>query len=153
MGGGAGAAFLLTAAVGSGIMAERLSAGNPGLALPANAIATARALFALVTALAPVSGAHLNPAGTLVHARARLRDLRRAPPCPGVRPCTDHRGLRRCGFSAEALFSAAIHMHIEGRHLTHVAKFRDEMAPRPAELARVLRGDPRQMARGRRDRA
>ncbi len=56
VGGGAGAAFLLTAAVGSGIMAERLSAGNPGLALPANAIATARALFILPPRWRPFPG-------------------------------------------------------------------------------------------------
>jgi len=54
-------AFLLIAVVGSGIMAERLSAGNVGLALLANAIATGGALLALILAFAPHSGAHMNP--------------------------------------------------------------------------------------------
>lgn len=62
---GIGSAFLLAAIVGSGIMAERLSGGNVGLALLANAIATGAALLALITALAPWSGAHFNPVVTL----------------------------------------------------------------------------------------
>ena len=63
-----GTAFLLAAVVGSGIMAERLCGGNTGLALLANAIATGGALVALILAFGPVSGAHFNPAVTLVDA-------------------------------------------------------------------------------------
>jgi glycerol uptake facilitator-like aquaporin len=63
-----GTAFLLVAVVGSGIMAERLCGGNVGLALLANAVATGGALVALLLAFGPVSGAHLNPAVTLVDA-------------------------------------------------------------------------------------
>jgi len=54
-------AFLLIAVVGSGIMAERLSGGNTGLALLANAIATGGALLALILAFSAQSGAHMNP--------------------------------------------------------------------------------------------
>jgi glycerol uptake facilitator-like aquaporin len=61
-------AFLLIAVVGSGIMAERLCAGNVGLALLANAIATGGALVALILAFGPQSGAHMNPAVTLAAA-------------------------------------------------------------------------------------
>jgi glycerol uptake facilitator-like aquaporin len=61
-----GTAMLLAAVVGSGIMAERLAGGNVGLALLANAIATGAALVALILTFAPVSGAHFNPAVTLV---------------------------------------------------------------------------------------
>lgn len=57
-----GTAFLLVAVVGSGIMAARLSGGNDGLALLANAIATGAALVVLIRVFAPVSGAHFNPA-------------------------------------------------------------------------------------------
>jgi glycerol uptake facilitator-like aquaporin len=59
-----GTAFLLAAIVGSGIMAETLST-DPGLQLLQNALATAGALAAIILALGPVSGAHLNPAVTL----------------------------------------------------------------------------------------
>jgi glycerol uptake facilitator-like aquaporin len=63
-----GTAFLLMAVVGSGIMAERLAAGNVALALLANSIATGATLVALILALGPISGAHLNPAVTLLEA-------------------------------------------------------------------------------------
>lgn len=61
-------AFLLMAIVGSGIMAERLSGGNIGLALLANSIATGGALVALILAFGPRSGAHMNPVVTLAAA-------------------------------------------------------------------------------------
>lgn len=60
--------FLLIAVVGSGIMAERLSGGNTGAALLANAIATGGALAALILAFGPRSGAHMNPVVTLAAA-------------------------------------------------------------------------------------
>ncbi len=63
-----GTAFLLAAVVGSGIMGERLSAGNIGLALLANTLATGAMLVALILTFASVSGAHLNPAVTLAMA-------------------------------------------------------------------------------------
>jgi glycerol uptake facilitator-like aquaporin len=68
---GIGAAFLLAAIVGSGIMAERLSGGNAALALLCNAAATGAILVVLITILAPISGAHLNPAVTLAFALRR----------------------------------------------------------------------------------
>ncbi len=60
-----GTAFLLAAVIGSGIMGERLSGGNVALALLCNTIPTGAMLVVLVTMLAPISGAHLNPAVTL----------------------------------------------------------------------------------------
>jgi glycerol uptake facilitator-like aquaporin len=65
---GIGTAFLLAAIVGSGIMGERLAGGNIALALLANSLATGAVLIALILALGPVSGAHLNPAVTLASA-------------------------------------------------------------------------------------
>jgi glycerol uptake facilitator-like aquaporin len=65
---GIGTALLLATVVGSGSMAEELSAGNRGLALLANSFATGAGLVALILALGPISGAHLNPAVTLVDA-------------------------------------------------------------------------------------
>jgi glycerol uptake facilitator-like aquaporin len=63
-----GTGFLLIAVVGSGILGERLAAGNMAIALLANALATGAALFALIEWLAPVSGAHFNPLVTLAMA-------------------------------------------------------------------------------------
>ncbi|MEO8004976.1 MAG: MIP/aquaporin family protein [Betaproteobacteria bacterium] len=63
-----GTTILLAAVVGSGIMGERLSGGNVAIALLANAIATGAVLYALIVALAPVSGAHFNPLVTLSQA-------------------------------------------------------------------------------------
>ena len=65
---GIGTAFLLAAVVGSGIMGDRLAAGNVALALLANTIATGAALVALILTFGPVSGAHFNPAVTLADA-------------------------------------------------------------------------------------
>jgi len=62
---GLGTGVLLATVVGSGIMGTNLSAGNDGLALLANAMATAAILYVLITVLGPISGAHFNPAVTL----------------------------------------------------------------------------------------
>lgn len=61
-----GTALLVTAIIGSGIAAQRLSPGDVGLQLLENTVATAAALAALLLALGPVSGAHINPVITLV---------------------------------------------------------------------------------------
>jgi glycerol uptake facilitator-like aquaporin len=61
-----GTAALLCAVIGSGIMAERLSGGNVGVALLANTLATVFALYVLIETLGPISGAHFNPLVTLV---------------------------------------------------------------------------------------
>ncbi len=73
-----GTAFLLAAVVGSGIMAERLSGGNNGLALLANTIATGAALVALIFTFGPISGAHFNPAVTICDALERGISIRNA---------------------------------------------------------------------------
>ncbi|QYR52844.1 aquaporin [Lysobacter soyae] len=61
-----GTMLLLSCVVGSGIMGTQLSQGNDAIALLANAGATAGILYLLITVLGPVSGAHFNPAVTLV---------------------------------------------------------------------------------------
>lgn len=60
-----GTALLLAAVVGSGIMGERLAAGNTAIALLANTVATGAALVALILTFGPISGAHFNPAVSL----------------------------------------------------------------------------------------
>ena len=61
-----GTLLLLAAVVGSGIMAVNLSQGNDAIALLANAAATGAALYVLIVLFAPISGAHFNPAVSLV---------------------------------------------------------------------------------------
>ena len=61
-----GTAFLLATVVGSGIMAENLADGNVAIALLGNTIPTGAILVVLITMLGPISGAHFNPAVTLV---------------------------------------------------------------------------------------
>ena len=63
-----GTALLLAVVVGSGIMAERLSAGNVAIALLANTLATVGGLYILIEVFGSVSGAHFNPAVSLVMA-------------------------------------------------------------------------------------
>ena len=63
-----GTGFLVAAVVGSGIMGERLAGGNVAIALLANTMATGAALAALILALGPISGAHLNPVVSLAEA-------------------------------------------------------------------------------------
>lgn len=66
--------FLFACVIGSGIMAERLSGGNDAVALLGNTLATGAILFVLITMLGPISGAHMNPAVSLVAAsRGELR--------------------------------------------------------------------------------
>lgn len=63
---GLGSALLFACVVGSGIMAEALSGGNVAIALLGNTLATGAILYVLITILGPISGAHFNPAVTLV---------------------------------------------------------------------------------------
>lgn len=63
---GLGTALLVAAVAGSGIMGERLSGGNVALALLGNTVATGAILAVLILAFGPVSGAHFNPAVSLV---------------------------------------------------------------------------------------
>jgi len=68
---GLGSFFLFATVIGSGIMAEALAGGNVAIALIGNTLATGAILFVLIAMLGPVSGAHFNPAVTLVMAARR----------------------------------------------------------------------------------
>jgi glycerol uptake facilitator-like aquaporin len=65
---GLGSFYLFACVIGSGIMAEHLSGGNVAIALLGNTLATGAILFVLITMLGPISGAHMNPAVSLVAA-------------------------------------------------------------------------------------
>lgn len=65
---GTGSLLLAAAVVGSGVMAERLAGGNAAVALLANTGATVAVLATLIALLGPISGAHFNPAVSLIQA-------------------------------------------------------------------------------------
>ena len=65
---GIGSFFLFACVIGSGIMATNLSQGNNAIALLGNTLATGAILYVLIAMLGPISGAHLNPAVSLVSA-------------------------------------------------------------------------------------
>ncbi len=73
-----GTAGLLAVVVGSGIMGESLSGGNVAIALLGNTIATGAILVVLILAFGPLSGAHFNPAATIL-ATLRFRPEAVAP--------------------------------------------------------------------------
>jgi glycerol uptake facilitator-like aquaporin len=66
-----GSFFLFACVIGSGIMAENLAQGNDAIALLGNTLATGAILVVLITILGPISGAHMNPAVSLVAASRR----------------------------------------------------------------------------------
>lgn len=66
-----GTGLLVTTVVGSGIMGERLAGGNVALALLGNTLPTGAILVVLITILGPISGAHFNPAVSVVFALQR----------------------------------------------------------------------------------
>jgi glycerol uptake facilitator-like aquaporin len=76
-----GTALLLATIIGSGIMAQRLAGGNGAIALLCNTIPTGAILIVLITIFGPVSGAHFNPAVSLVFA------LRKSLPWSELAPC------------------------------------------------------------------
>ena len=75
---GIGSLLLAATVIGSGIMAERLAAGNAAVALLANTGATVAVLAVLIALLGPVSGAHFNPAVSVVQALRRVISWREA---------------------------------------------------------------------------
>jgi glycerol uptake facilitator-like aquaporin len=75
---GVGSFFLFAGVIGSGVMGEALAGGNVAIALLANSIATGAILFVLIAMLAPVSGAHFNPAVSAVMAARGVLTWREA---------------------------------------------------------------------------
>ncbi|MGV3771104.1 MAG: MIP/aquaporin family protein [Sphingobium phenoxybenzoativorans] len=73
-----GTAMLLAVVVGSGIMGERLAAGNAAIALLGNTLATGAGLVVLIQVFGPISGAHFNPAVTLAFTLRGEADRRSA---------------------------------------------------------------------------
>ena len=83
---GIGSLLLAATVIGSGIMAERLAGGNVAIALIANTGATVAVLATLIALLGPVSGAHFNPAVSLVQALRGVLLWRDACVAPALPP-------------------------------------------------------------------
>ena len=75
---GLGSMLLAATVIGSGIMAERLAAGNLAIALLANTAATVSVLATLIALFGPISGAHMNPAVSIVQTLRGKLSLRQA---------------------------------------------------------------------------
>jgi glycerol uptake facilitator-like aquaporin len=101
---GLGTAWLLATIIGSGIMAERLAQGNGAIALLANTLATGGTLFVLISIFGPLSGAHFNPAVSLVFAIRREISWRMAVAYAGVQIAGGALGV----FAAHAMFAEPI---------------------------------------------
>ena len=99
-----GTALLLAVVIGSGIMGERLAGGNVAIALMGNTLATGAGLVVLITVFGPISGAHFNPAVTLVFALRRELSIRLALAYLGAQITGAVIGV----FAAHAMFAEPI---------------------------------------------
>jgi glycerol uptake facilitator-like aquaporin len=115
---GLGTAFLLAVVIGSGIMGERLSAGNVALALLANSLATGAGLVALILTFGPVSGAHFNPAVTVADATQGGLPWREVPVYVAAQVAGAFGGVAVAHLMfGEAVFSASRHARAGGAQL------------------------------------
>jgi glycerol uptake facilitator-like aquaporin len=106
-----GTAFLLAVIVGSGIMGERLAAGNAAIALLANSIATGCGLWVLIAMFQPISGAHFNPAVTLAFAAAGDFAWRDVPPYVLIQIAAAYAGVAAAHLMFDLpLFTASEHI-------------------------------------------
>ncbi len=128
-------ALLVAIVIGSGIMGERLSAGNTAVALLANTLATGAGLVMLILTFGPISGAHMNPVVTVADAsqgNTRWRDVpyyvvgqilggrrRRRLRAPHVRPRAVLRVAPRSSRRRAALQRIRGHVRPAVRHLGH----------------------------------
>jgi glycerol uptake facilitator-like aquaporin len=102
-----GSLLLAATVIGSGIMAEQLASGNAAVALLANAGATVAVLIVLIALLGPVSGAHFNPAVSLVMAVRRAISWREA----GAYAAVQIVGCCLGAFLAHAMFALPLLQH------------------------------------------
>jgi glycerol uptake facilitator-like aquaporin len=133
-----GTALLVASVVGSGIMAERLAGDNDALALLANTMATVCALFVLIEILAPVSGAHFNPAVTLILALRREFPWRLCLPY-----CAVQVAGAVCGaLLANGMFGLSV-LQFSGHGRSGAGQWLGEVVATMGLVLVVLRGNPR----------
>jgi glycerol uptake facilitator-like aquaporin len=110
-----GTGLLLAAVVGSGIMGDRLAGGNVAIALLANTVSTGAALVALILAFGPISGAHFNPAVTVVDAWQKGVAWRNVPPLIGAQAIGAFAGVAAAHLMfGEPLFATSQHVRSGG---------------------------------------
>jgi glycerol uptake facilitator-like aquaporin len=113
-----GTALLLATVVGSGIMGERLAAGNVAVALLANTLATGAALVALILTFGPISGSHFNPAVTLADASQGGLPWHEVPAYIAAQIAGAFAGVAAAHLMfSEPLFSASRHVRSGGAQL------------------------------------
>ncbi len=136
-----GTALLLAVVIGSGIMAERLSGGNMAIALLANSLATVGGLYVLIEVLGPVSGAHFNPAVSLVMA------TRGFVPWPWVAPyiVAQLLGAMLGAWLAHAMFDASI-LQFSTRIRSGMGQWIAEAVATAGLLLIILRAAPNRVA-------
>jgi len=106
-----GTMLLLAMVVGSGIMGDRLAAGNTALALLANTLATGTGLAVLILIFGPISGAHFNPAVTLSLAWERSLPWREVPAYVAAQIAGGFAGVAAADFMFDLpLFFASTHI-------------------------------------------
>jgi len=106
-----GTMLLLAMVVGSGIMGDRLAAGNTAVALLANTLATGTGLAVLILIFGPISGAHFNPAVTLSLAWERSLPWREVPAYVAAQIAGGFAGVAAADFMFDLpLFFASTHI-------------------------------------------
>jgi glycerol uptake facilitator-like aquaporin len=113
-----GTGLLLATVVGSGIMGERLAAGNVAIALLANTVATGAGLVALILTFGGLSGAHFNPAVSLFDAARGGLPWREAAPYAGAQIAGAFAGTAVAHVMfGEPIFSASTHVRASAGEL------------------------------------
>jgi glycerol uptake facilitator-like aquaporin len=136
-----GTALLLAVVIGSGIMAERLSAGNASIALLANTLATVGGLYVLIEVFGPVSGAHFNPA---VSAAMALRGaMPRAMFLPYI--IAQLLGAMLGAWLAHAMFDLGI-LQFSSKMRAGTGQWLGEVVATAGLLLVILRAPPRHVA-------
>jgi glycerol uptake facilitator-like aquaporin len=138
---GLGTALLLAVVIGSGIMAERLAGGNVAIALLANTLATVGGLYILIEVFGPISGAHFNPAVTLVMTIRRL--MPRALLAPYV--VVQLLGAMLGAWLAHAMFDVTL-LQISGKLRTGTGQWLAEGVATFGLVLVVLRAPPARVA-------
>ena len=133
--------LLVATVIGSGIMAERLAGGNDAIALLANTLATVGGLYILIEVFGPVSGAHMNPAVSVVMASRGQLPWTRVPGYVLVQLA----GAACGAWLAHAMFDIAI-FQLSTKARTGTGQWLAEVVATAGLLLVVLRAPPARVA-------